>query len=93
MEHLAADDWLCGSRRHIGGAGDVLAVRRMLDSPQLEAMLTEVKTTAGGPYERFGPKDRAALKAEAARVGAVPMLAWRPPRARAWTMLGIKHWP
>lgn len=38
----------------------------------------EVKTTAGGPYERFGPQARAKLLAEAEKAGAQARLVWWP---------------
>jgi hypothetical protein len=31
MDVLAEEGWLCASRRHIGGAGDVLAIRSYVD--------------------------------------------------------------
>lgn len=42
----------------------------------------EVKTTAGGPYERFGPVQRKALVALAEKCGAVPRLIWWPDHAK-----------
>jgi hypothetical protein len=89
MHVLVDEGWLCASRRHIGGAGDVLAVRKentveiaeaigLFDL--LGAMLIEVKSTAGGPWERFGPKDRQDLTVTAEKYGADPYLYWWPPR-------------
>lgn len=43
------------------------------------ALLIEVKSTAGGPFERFGPKDRAELSAAAELAGAHAHLIWTPP--------------
>lgn len=77
--------WIVGSRRHIGGAGDLLAVRA--ESPgagstgYVAVRLIEVKSTAGGPWERFGPAARAELVAAALRAGASAELWWWPPRA------------
>lgn len=45
-------------------------------------LLVQVKSTSGGPYERFGPADRAALQQEAVAAGAACVLAWWPPRRR-----------
>ncbi len=42
--------------------------------------LCEVKSTAGGPYERFGPVEREQLKAAAIVAGARAVLCWWPPR-------------
>jgi len=92
MGVLDGEGWLCGSRRHIPGAGDVLAVRAgnvpMLDfrrgativRPLEAALLIEVKSTAGGPYERFGPAERRDLIETAERCGAEAWLYWWPPR-------------
>jgi Holliday junction resolvase len=89
MAVLAEEGWLCASRRHIGGAGDVLAIRYALNVSSdgisatvigVEAMLLEVKSTAGGPWERFGPDDRRDLIETAERHGAEPWLYWWPPR-------------
>jgi Holliday junction resolvase len=83
---LEGDGWLVGSRRHIGGAGDLLAVRDRV-------WLIEVKSTARSPWHAFPPADRRALLEAAARIGAVPWLAWRPPGVRVWTWLGRGDWP
>jgi len=53
---------------------------------------TEFKSTAGGPYERFGPADRARLAAAAKLAGADALLAWWPPRGELrW--LAESEWP
>jgi hypothetical protein len=85
MDVLAEEGWLCASRRHIGGAGDVLAIRSYVDigsakGEGIDARLIEVKSTAGGPWERFGPADRQALVETAERHGAEAWLYWWPPR-------------
>jgi hypothetical protein len=83
MDVLAEEGWLCASRRHIGGAGDVLAIRYYTPSPyinEIDAMLIEVKSTSGGPWERFGPTDRQALIDTAENYGAEAWLYWWPPR-------------
>ena len=79
MAVLAEEGWLCASRRHIGGAGDILAVRmdRILRSA---ALLIEVKSTARSAWVSFGPADRQALIDTAIRYGAEPWLYWWPPR-------------
>lgn len=41
-------------------------------------LLVQVKSTAGGPYERFGPRARLALLHEAVCAGADCVLAWWP---------------
>jgi hypothetical protein len=45
-------------------------------------MFVEVKSTAGGPWERFGRQDRADLLAVAELAGADALLAWWPPRGQ-----------
>jgi hypothetical protein len=89
MDVLAEEGWLCASRRHIGGAGDVLAVRKYRDEPPSEdiyetpeARLIEVKSTARSPWVNFGPKDRQDLVDTAISFGAEPWLAWWPPRGK-----------
>lgn len=92
MDVLASEGWLCASRRHIGGAGDILAVRPYAGGPTLEARLIEVKSTTYGPFDSFGPADRRALLDTAISCGAVPVLAWWPPR-RELRWIHATHWP
>jgi hypothetical protein len=88
-ELLAADGWLVGSRRHIGGAGDLLAVKRG-ERPRL----IEVKATAEVPWRStFGPLKRAELRDCAAAHGAVAEIAWWRPRARQPEWLDEAVWP
>lgn len=42
-------------------------------------LMIESKSTAGGPYERFGPAKRRAMAELADRAGALAVLAWWPP--------------
>lgn len=92
MDVLAEEGWLCASRRHIGGAGDILAVRLFAGGAALEARLVEVKSTTYGPYDSFGPADRRAMVDSAIRCGAEPWLAWWPPRQKLrW--IHATHWP
>ncbi len=72
---LEDDDWfVC---RAAGSLGDVDLVALKLGQPP---RLIEVKSTAQGPYERFGPKARADLYFAAVLAGAEAWLAWWPPR-------------
>jgi hypothetical protein len=86
MAVLAEEGWLCASRRHIGGAGDVLAIQIGTEWPvntwphALKAMLIEVKSTARSPWHTFGPVDRQALVETAAQHGAEAWLYWWAPR-------------
>jgi len=85
MAVLAEEGWLCASRRHIGGAGDILAIRHS-DVELIHdcwAILVEVKATAEVPWRStFGPADRQALVETAEKYGAVPWLYWWPPRGK-----------
>lgn len=57
-----------------------------------ECLLVEVKSTAGGPYERFSPAARTALKQAAAQAGATAWLAWWPKGGQLrW--IGVDEWP
>lgn len=54
--------------------------------------MIEVKSTAGGPYERFGPKDREDLLIASRKAGLEPFLVWHPPRKEA-VWLNYTQWP
>jgi Holliday junction resolvase len=84
---LAGEDWTAVCARGSHGAIDVLAIR-LGSTPRA----IQVKSTAGGPYERFGPKDRAELLFAAEQGGADALLAWWPPRGRLrW--IPADEWP
>lgn len=52
----------------------------------------QVKSTSGGPYERFGPAERAAFLAAAARAGADAWLVHWPPHGKLrW--IPASQWP
>lgn len=74
-DHFADRDWLAFRAPASLGVADVVALR-----DGCRSLLIEVKSTAGGPYERFGPADRDRLSAAARRAGAEALLAWWPPR-------------
>lgn len=84
---LESEGWTVGSRRHVAGPGDLLAVKDG-ERPRL----IEVKATAG-PYKTFGPRDRGALRAYAAERGLVAELAWWAPRARTHRIFDEAEWP
>jgi Holliday junction resolvase len=69
------------------GTADLVALRAG-DVPRI----IEVKSTAGGPYERFGPADRNALVAEAQVAGAEAWLAYWPPR-KPLRLIRSDAWP
>jgi Holliday junction resolvase len=70
------------------GNADVIALRH-----DHEPMLIQVKSTAGGPYERFGPHDRVALINEARDAGAAAVLCWWPPRRTVPEWIDSADWP
>lgn len=95
-EQLEQEGWVVIRAAGSLGGIDLAAVRVcLLAEPYLrvsEVRLIEVKSTAGGPYERFGPQERAALLAAAERAGAVAWLAYWPPRGRLrW--IHWEEWP
>jgi Holliday junction resolvase len=55
-------------------------------------MMIEVKSTAGGPYERFGPEKREALYDAAMKAGLEPYIAYWPPR-KELKYYGFASWP
>lgn len=88
--------YLVSSRRHLGGAGDLLAIAALWDlsAPYRQPLLIEVKGTTGVPWasSAFGPADRADLLITAELHGCEPMLAWWPPNlGLVW--LPAEDWP
>lgn len=84
---LEEDDyWVTRAAGSLGDA-DLVALKA-----GKAARLVEVKSTAGGPYERFGPKERADLRFAAELAGAEAWLCWWPPRGKPrW--IGEGEWP
>lgn len=85
-EALRGEDWVVVKGTTYGTC-DLVALR-VGSTPRL----IEVKSTAGGPYERFQPADRASLIAEAQRAGAGAWLAWWPPRGKL-RLIPATEWP
>jgi len=84
---LRDQDWVVVRAAGSFGAGDLVAGRH--DQP---TRLVEVKSTAGGPYERFGPDQRNMLIDIAGQAGWHAWLAWWPPRGQlVW--IPSDHWP
>ena len=80
------DYWVA---RAAGSFGDAdLVALKVGERP----LLVEVKATAGGPYEHFGPKDRADLRFAARLAGARAVLAWWPPRG-VLRLIDEDEWP
>ena len=86
-EHwLEAKGYLVGSRRHIGGAGDLLAVKGSV------TRLIEVKATQTA-YAHFGPQDRKELFDLAKQHEAWAYLAWWEPGAKEPKLIHSSEWP
>lgn len=84
---LEADDWwVCRAAGSLGDA-DLVALK---DGSR--PRLIEVKSSAKGPYEHFGPKDRADLLFAAFLAGADAWLCWWPPRGKP-TWIHSHEWP
>ena len=100
MDVLASEGWLCASRRHIGGAGDILAVHATPvphwagpNSLLLNrALLIEVKSTTRSPWVNFGQQDRQAMVETAEQHGCEAWLYWWPPR-RGLQRIPASEWP
>jgi Holliday junction resolvase len=84
-DKLRSEDWVV-VKGTTYGVCDLVAGRRG------ETMAIEVKSTAGGPYERFGPAARLSLRAEADRAGWRAVLAWWPPKGRM-RLIDSSEWP
>lgn len=86
-ELLRDQDWMVTRAAGSLGCADLVALR-----DGSKAQLIEVKSTAGGPYERFGPADRERIRAAAKMAGADAVLAWWPPRGQL-TWILASAWP
>jgi Holliday junction resolvase len=85
--HLRDRDWLAFRAPASLGVADVVAMKAG-HRPQL----IEVKSTANGPYEHFGPGDRQRLRFAAEIAGADAVLAWWPPRGTLRLIPSVE-WP
>jgi Holliday junction resolvase len=84
---LESQDWWIARAAGSLGDADLVALK---DGKR--PLLIEVKSTAGGPYERFGPKDRADLRFAARLAGASAVLYWWPPRGKL-RVIWPEEWP
>lgn len=100
---LEADGWWVARAAGSLGDADLVALRhqsvwmhdddmKRVPVPMAEARLIEVKSTAGGPYERFGPSERRRLLEAAERAGASAWLAYWPSRG-ALVWIPASEWP
>jgi Holliday junction resolvase len=84
---LQDQDWLAFRAPASLGCADVIALRA-----GSRPRLIEVKSTAGGPYEHFGPRDRERLSLAGQLAGADCYLAWWPPRG-SLIWIPEESWP
>jgi Holliday junction resolvase len=94
MHRYRDEGWV--AYRLAWGNADVLAMRlepnSELEHEWMRVLLIQVKSTSGGPYERFGPRDRERLVAEADSCGAEAVLAWWPPHG-VLQLFDAHDWP
>lgn len=84
---LRGNDWIAFRAPASLGVADVVALK-----DGVRPRLIEVKSTAQGPYEHFGPADRARLGLAARMAGADAWLVWHPPYGeRRW--IAESEWP
>jgi hypothetical protein len=85
---------LVGSRRHVGGAGDLLVVwaPNTRSTSACGIWLVEVKARHH-VWQGFRRPDRLALRDAARSVGAVAVLAWWKPGDQFHTLLYEDEWP
>ena len=86
-DRLLKEDWLAFRAPASLGVADVIALR---DGSR--PRLIEVKSTAQGPYEHFGPAARVRLSLAARMAGADALLAWWPPRG-VLRFIPESEWP
>lgn len=92
-ELFATEGYVVGSRRHIAGPGDLLVVRARPRLRYTDALLVEVKCTAAGPFDHFGPADRLAMAEYCEEHWLTPALAWWAPKAKAHKLIFFEDWP
>src|SRR5262245_1435500 len=76
-DHLRDQGWWVARAAGSLGDADLIALRH-----DEQPRLVEVKSTASGPYERFGPEARGRLIGAARLAGAQAWLAYWPARGR-----------
>lgn len=88
-KYLKELGFLVASRRHFGGAGDILAL-----PPSGVGILVEVKASSSdrGPFADFPPKDREAMMTAGKEHDVVPLLAWLPEGGKMF-FIPRDEWP
>jgi Holliday junction resolvase len=87
LESKEGGEWFVIKAGGSLGDADLVALKR-----GQRGMMLEVKSTAAGPYEHFGPKDREDLKVAAEKAGLDPYLVYWPPR-KEMKFIGWTAWP
>jgi Holliday junction resolvase len=88
VKHLLQDDdWFVVRTAGSFGDADLIALKA-----GHQPRLIEVKSTAGSPYERFGPTERASIALAAELAGATAELAWWPPHGQL-RFIPANEWP
>ena len=89
---LRAEGYLTASLRHLGGAGDLLALPPL--TLEVPPAIIEVKGTAELPWRHgWNYTERLALQLRAEAYGAEPLLAWWPPGIGSPVWLPVEDWP
>lgn len=84
---LEGEDWFVARAAGSLGDADLVALK-----DGRRPRLIEVKSSAKGPYEHFGPKQRDELRFAARVAGADAYLVWWPPHGRPhW--IPANEWP
>jgi Holliday junction resolvase len=86
-DHYRDHDWLAFRAPASLGVADVVAMKA-----GHRPRLVEVKSTAQGPYESFGPRDRHKLRMAARMAGADAVLAWWPKNGKL-RLIHANEWP
>jgi len=86
-QQLELDGWVVVRAAGSLGVVDLIALKRG-ERPRL----IEVKSTAGSPYERFGPAKRLQLAHVADLADADALLAWWPPNGELH-LIDSSNWP
>jgi Holliday junction resolvase len=84
---LEDDGWWTMRGAASKGAVDVVAAKATQP-----LRFVQVKSDAAGPFAHFGPAARAELLEVAGKAGAVPELAWWPPRGKL-RFYTYEEWP
>lgn len=86
-EGLERDGWVTVRAAGSLGVADIVALKQGAIPKMIE-----VKSTAKGPFEHFGPAKRDALISAAAKAGAIPCLVWWPAhKGPHW--VHVSDWP